>query len=110
VAGSKADVIDQKLVSYFEHLFAAGRNPYVGSVTLASLSHNHPPLGHGNRSQRTILGHREEEPLAARRAEADAGPFCPRGRALRQKRGNFGTLRQLPGEQDAVFLTSATRT
>ena len=28
----------------------------------------------------------------------------------RQKRGNFGTLRQLPGEQDAVFLTSVTRT
>jgi hypothetical protein len=32
-AGFKADVIDQKLVNYFEYLFAAGHNPYVVSVT-----------------------------------------------------------------------------
>ena len=75
LAGSKADVIDQKLVSYFEYLFAAGHNPYVGYVTLASLSHNHPPLGHGNRSQlfraqRALKGWKRLVPPRSRVAEA----------------------------------------
>jgi hypothetical protein len=79
MAGSRADVVDRKLVSYFEYLFAAGHNPHVGSVTLTSPSHDHDVQKRMRvRSARTVARYEKSAATLAR-------------------------FRQLPRKQEAVF-------
>jgi hypothetical protein len=99
-------VIDQKLVSYSEYLFAVGHNPYVVSVTPRGTdecwwSFAYPALS-------------KDVKEAAARLDVPVVPYLFRhcgpswdilkkNRSLPHVHVDFGTFRQLHHEQEAVF-------